>query len=425
MLTEQSLTKSWEKIGRYEPVSVHLTFHKNGLLLGAGTVIAPSGRDDWGRPVLKIDGNEERILALLSVAHDQPIMPRILNNLRSASRCWSKGEITLAYIHIAFSNLQVLEDEDAPRRLFMAKRLIDHGMDEAEMLKGLGLFPRYFTPWSWRQVIKEFNPDQPRVPAGCSEGGQFCSGNGEALKLPGNEKRAARILSRARHQPDPNASPREKTGDDPVSAMPPTYKRGSVGQSHWNGFHEQLSDMGTGDNTRVALGETMAAEGSIEKDQAGTAYTGIKQGTLDDLRQYDPSLPQTPDEMNIKQAAEAHYFLANRELKDVGGVRALEEISGPENAAALWDVIVREGRTGGMTLVNRACGEVTDNISEKEQQRLGLISNPRNFAEKFKNYKRLTADPKYAQDVRNKLSNARNDKRPNESDRNDHFRFNQ
>jgi hypothetical protein len=362
-------------------------------------------------------------------------MPSILNNLRSASRCWCKGEITLAYIHIAFSGLQALEDEEAPRRLFMAKRLLDHGMDEAEMLKGLDLLPQCFTPWSWQQLVKEFNPDQLR-----DAYGRWAVENavapaplpykdwksyGEALKLPGNEKRAARILSRARHQPDPNASPREKTGDDPVSATPPAYKRGSVGQSHWNGFHEQLSDMGAGDNTRVALGETMAAEGSTEKDQAGTAYTGITQGTLDDLRQYDPSLPQTPDEMNIKQAAEAHYFLANRELKDVGGVRALEEISGPENAAALWDVIVREGRTGGMRLVDKACGDVTDSITAKEQQRLGLISNPKNFSEKFENYKRLTADPKYAQAVRDNLSDARNDQRPNEKIRNDHFRFSQ
>lgn len=178
MITEQSLTKSWEKIGRYEPVSSHLTFHKNGLMLGAGTVIVPSGRDDWGRPVLKIDGNEERILALLSVAHDQPVMPRILDNLRSASRCWCKGENTLAYIHIAFSGLQALEDEDAPRRLFMAKRLLDHGMDEAEMLKGLDLLPQCFTPWSWQQLVKEFNPDQAR-----DDHGRWTSDNQVAATL--------------------------------------------------------------------------------------------------------------------------------------------------------------------------------------------------------------------------------------------------
>ena len=214
MITEQSLTKSWEKIGRYEPVSSHLTFHKNGLTLGAGTIIVPSGRDDWGRPVLKIDGNEERILALLSVAHDQPVMPSILNNLRSASRCWCKGEITLAYIHIAFSGLQALEDEEAPRRLFMAKRLLDHGMDEAEMLKGLDLLPQCFTPWSWQQLVKEFNPDQPRVPAGCSEGGQFCSSKAEGDMPPspyGSAPDTPRINSEMppklpAHEATPNAN---------------------------------------------------------------------------------------------------------------------------------------------------------------------------------------------------------------------------
>ena len=91
MITEQSLTKSWEKPGRYEPVSSHLTLHKDGLLLWAGTIIVPSGRDEWGRPILKIDGNEERILALLSVAHDQPVMPRILDKAPTIPAFWSPG----------------------------------------------------------------------------------------------------------------------------------------------------------------------------------------------------------------------------------------------------------------------------------------------------------------------------------------------
>jgi murein DD-endopeptidase MepM/ murein hydrolase activator NlpD len=162
MLNANDLHKAWDRSGRFLSPHARMQLTEDGLTLGADTVIVPLGRDEWERPILKIDGNEERILALLSIAHDQPVLPNVIGNLRNASRCLCKGDLALAYIHLAFTGLQPLEDADAPRRLFMAGLLLDDGMDEAEMLKGLGLFPRYLTPWSWRQVIKEFNPDQAR-----------------------------------------------------------------------------------------------------------------------------------------------------------------------------------------------------------------------------------------------------------------------
>lgn len=157
MLSTNDLYKAWDQAGRFLSPHSRMRLTEDGLTLGASTVIAPLGRDEWERPILKIDGNEERILALLSIAHDQPILPNVLGNLRNASRCLCKGELVLAYIHLAFTGLQPVEDTDAPRRLFMAKMLLDDGVRGNELRKAWGL--------------GKYNPNH--YPSGSSRGGQF------------------------------------------------------------------------------------------------------------------------------------------------------------------------------------------------------------------------------------------------------------
>ncbi len=103
---------------------------------------------------LKIDGAEERILALLSVAYDRPVAPWVLTNLRNASRALAKEELCQAAIHVAFSGLPSLEDEDAPRRLFLADHLLADGLDEGEMLKALDLLPQAVAVKQWREWAK-------------------------------------------------------------------------------------------------------------------------------------------------------------------------------------------------------------------------------------------------------------------------------
>jgi len=65
---QDRLEKAWADEGRYRDTHRTLTFTKRGLEIGNGTVVAKYTRDDWNRRILCIDGQEERILALLSVA---------------------------------------------------------------------------------------------------------------------------------------------------------------------------------------------------------------------------------------------------------------------------------------------------------------------------------------------------------------------
>jgi hypothetical protein len=138
-----------------------MTFTERGLELGAQTLIVKARQDQWGRPTLDIDGHEPEILALLSVAHARPQPLSILANLRHASRSWSKGDLNLAYMHIALSGIQALPDADAPFRLFVADHLLKGGLSETDLLKTLDLLPPGLNALEW-WVLAKYSPDQPR-----------------------------------------------------------------------------------------------------------------------------------------------------------------------------------------------------------------------------------------------------------------------
>jgi cell wall-associated NlpC family hydrolase len=165
---QDRLEKAWADEGRYRETHRTLTFTKRGLEIGNGTVVVKYSRDDWKRRILWIDGQEERILALLSVAWDQPMPDGIIEHFHSASRAFSKGELSLAHIHLAYTGLQPLEaDEETLRLLFMAEGFLRAGVPGNEIRKAWGL--------GWSNFHK-FNPNH--YPAGDSRGGQFAPKDG-------------------------------------------------------------------------------------------------------------------------------------------------------------------------------------------------------------------------------------------------------
>ncbi|HVI51658.1 MAG TPA: hypothetical protein VM661_10645 [Candidatus Sulfotelmatobacter sp.] len=67
------LKKAWTEEGRFRTTHRSLTFTDQGLEIGNGTLLVKYIHDEWDRPTLDIDGQEERILALLSVAWGSPM----------------------------------------------------------------------------------------------------------------------------------------------------------------------------------------------------------------------------------------------------------------------------------------------------------------------------------------------------------------
>lgn len=68
------------------PISTELNFTRDGLVLGAGTVIVSA---DGPRLLKSLDGEEARVLALLSAAYGKAVPPSVLGNIR---RAWKLGE---------------------------------------------------------------------------------------------------------------------------------------------------------------------------------------------------------------------------------------------------------------------------------------------------------------------------------------------
>jgi hypothetical protein len=171
------LTAHKEVAGRsgrcsFEPV---MTFTSEGLVLG-DAVLAPLRSERDGAPEIAIDGAEERILALLAVAYGKAAQSGVLGMIRRAARYWHRGEKDLAAIEIALTGLPPLvHKEQASARLHLGETLLAAGLGPRELIE---LRDRDPSPLD---VLKAgYNPDEPRVPAGNPDGGQWASEGDEA-----------------------------------------------------------------------------------------------------------------------------------------------------------------------------------------------------------------------------------------------------
>ena len=151
-----------------------MTFTEEGLVLGAGTVLAKASSNHSGRPAVAIDNAEERVLALLAVAYGKDADPSVLDHIRRASEEWSRGEPRLALIHLAYTGLSKLADEQASSfRLFLAERALADGVAPSDLLKAC-----LFDSGSLDLHKAGYNLRQPRVPKGNPDGGQWTSDDG-------------------------------------------------------------------------------------------------------------------------------------------------------------------------------------------------------------------------------------------------------
>jgi hypothetical protein len=143
-----------------------LVFDEAGLVLGAGTILAPMRRDGAGAEILDLSG-EDRILAALTATFLAPVNIALLGKLRHASDLWSRGEKSLAQIHLAHLRLPQIDEAQA-FRLFLADRLMAEGFSPRELCKQLA--------FELSAGLRRFDQDQPRDGRGrWTSGGDFGS----------------------------------------------------------------------------------------------------------------------------------------------------------------------------------------------------------------------------------------------------------
>jgi hypothetical protein len=173
MISVDRLRGEWRERVRSCPLEPFMTLNDKGLMLGAGTGLARQ-RAGAAQPSLSLEGAEERVLAMLSVASGKAVAPRMLDRLRRAAAAWRDGETALANIHLALADLPRLDAASA-YRLFAADRLPASGIDAATLLKACDIDTAFLD-----LVEAGYNPDEPRVPAGSPDGGEWTTGGTSA-----------------------------------------------------------------------------------------------------------------------------------------------------------------------------------------------------------------------------------------------------
>lgn len=183
-----------------------MTFAEEGLVLGAGTVLAKASGDRCGRLAVAIDNAAERILALLAVAYGEAVDPTVLDHIRRASEQWSREEPCLALIYLAYTGLPTLPDPiESSFRLFLADLALTSGATPRDLLEACGILS---TPLDSSKA--GYNPDQPRLPAGSGrESGRWTDRNGPAVSSGSTRPTLEFIAYRPGSAPqaDPSALP--------------------------------------------------------------------------------------------------------------------------------------------------------------------------------------------------------------------------
>jgi hypothetical protein len=164
LIAYSKLLREWEARPA-SPIYRSITFIDDHLVLGADTRLAKLRKN---RSLdFDIGGQEERILALLSVAYWYPIPMSVLLSLGGAARACGRGEKALAYIYLAHTRLPKFDRGDQePCRLFLADRLLSAGVDAVELLEGLGIDTGFI------RLLKASADDlrHPGWPAGTPDG---------------------------------------------------------------------------------------------------------------------------------------------------------------------------------------------------------------------------------------------------------------
>jgi hypothetical protein len=154
------LRKDWCAHAHAKPFYPYPYICDDGLFLGAGTRIAAMGEDRDGRPCLETEGEEERILALLSLAYGKPIAPSAVKYVERASLQWGRGEKAIAHFELAFARLPRFDARDDGFPLFCADRLFKQGVPPRWLMRYRGIDAGQL------DLLKRYNPAEPRVPAG-------------------------------------------------------------------------------------------------------------------------------------------------------------------------------------------------------------------------------------------------------------------
>jgi hypothetical protein len=182
------LEKRWQDEARFRGLRAGMRLEREGVVLGAHTVLAKRLQDG------ALASDDARVFTLLSVAYGTPVDPSVVGAIRRASKHARAGDECMASMHLALAPLPGLPDpSDAARRLFIADGLMDGGVSPRDIWTALD-----FDPAPLDALEKDYNPNQPRVPAGSGRpSGQWTRDGAESEAADAAETAAADTMESA------------------------------------------------------------------------------------------------------------------------------------------------------------------------------------------------------------------------------------
>ncbi|HSU98556.1 MAG TPA: hypothetical protein VLI91_00470 [Roseiarcus sp.] len=155
--TISGLETSWRAEAARAPFYPFIAWTPEGARLGAATLLKRNGRSE-----------DDRLLALLSMAHARDIPAGALKHLVWAEREFHRGDLLKSAMHVALTGLPALVGSEAARRLHIAAGMLDHGLHTP-----LGLMEACGFDCGPLDALLKYDPDQSRAPKGSPDGGQW------------------------------------------------------------------------------------------------------------------------------------------------------------------------------------------------------------------------------------------------------------
>ncbi|MBI3707152.1 MAG: hypothetical protein HY246_05675 [Proteobacteria bacterium] len=229
--------------------------------------------------------------------------------------------------------------------------------------------------WAMRgRALGKYRPDQPRVPAGRPDGGQFTFdddplgiGTIDGLVDDGDDAESTdageRILL---------------ASTDP---FPPPYRANpqTLSQQIWDEFNDAVAKLPTITPTeQFIFSEIFAAEGGLGIDPNSRASSGITRGTLR-RAQADRTVPgisgvSEPGSLTAVQRATVYAWFFDKDImKNVTGRGArLNDTGDQYSAAAFADALFQHGQSKGGELVRQTINEIIGSLPPEVAAQHGL-----------------------------------------------------
>ncbi|MGB6175647.1 MAG: hypothetical protein WBF43_04760, partial [Methylocella sp.] len=141
MQNTDAFEQDWREWGLGRPLHREMTFTQAGVVLGRGTLLAEFEKKGRAARGLAFDGEEARLLSLMTAAFAAPVAPHVVEKIRRAGELWRAGEKALAQIHLAFLGLPKIDETDA-YRLYSRRDCPRKRRQPRRFDKGLGVSPR-------------------------------------------------------------------------------------------------------------------------------------------------------------------------------------------------------------------------------------------------------------------------------------------